>query len=57
MLFSLRIALKSLATHKMRTVLAMLGVFLGAFALTGVLHVTLEKSQEALPKKIPVKAG
>jgi HSP20 family molecular chaperone IbpA len=23
----------------------------------GVLHVTLEKSQEALPKKIPVKAG
>ena len=48
MLFSLRIALKSLATHKMRTVLAMLGVFLGAFALTGVLHVTLAMERKAV---------
>ena len=48
MLLSLRIALKSLATHKMRTVLAMLGVFLGAFALTGVLHVTLAMERKAV---------
>lgn len=44
----LRIALKSLATHKMRTLLAMLGVFLGAFALTGVLHVTLAMERKAV---------
>ncbi len=48
MLLSLRIALKSLATHKMRTILAMLGVFLGAFALTGVLHISLAMEQKAL---------
>ena len=48
MLLSLRIALKSLATHKMRTLLAMLGVFLGAFALTGVLHISLAMEQKAL---------
>ncbi|MHC1790830.1 ABC transporter permease [Solidesulfovibrio sp.] len=48
MLLSLRIALKALATHKMRTVLAMLGVFLGAFALTGVLHITLAMEQKAV---------
>ncbi|OLN30833.1 Cell division protein FtsX [Desulfovibrio sp. DV] len=48
MLFSLRIALKALATHKMRTVLAMLGVFLGAFALTGVLHISLAMEQKAV---------
>jgi putative ABC transport system permease protein len=38
--FGLRIALASLSTHKLRTVLAMLGVFLGALALTGVQHVS-----------------
>lgn len=38
--FSLRIALASLATHKLRAALAMLGVFLGALALTGVQHVS-----------------
>ena len=48
MLLSLRIALKALATHKMRTVLAMLGVFLGAFALTGVLHISLAMEQKAV---------
>jgi putative ABC transport system permease protein len=48
MLLSLRIALKALATHKMRTVLAMLGVFLGAFALTGVLHVSLAMERKAV---------
>jgi putative ABC transport system permease protein len=46
-LFSLRIALKSLATHKMRTLLAMLGVFLGALALTGVLHISLAMERKA----------
>ncbi len=48
MLLSLRIALKSLATHKMRTVLAMLGVFLGALALTGVLHISLAMERKAV---------
>jgi putative ABC transport system permease protein len=37
---SLRIALASLATHRLRTALAVLGVLFGAFVLTGVLHVT-----------------
>ena len=48
MLLSLRIALKALATHKMRTVLAMLGVFLGTFALTGVLHISLAMERKAV---------
>jgi len=46
--FSLRIALKSLTTHKMRTILAMLGVFLGALALTGVLHISLAMERKAV---------
>lgn len=48
MFFSLRIALRSLATHKMRTILAMLGVFLGALALTGVLHISLAMERKAV---------
>ena len=36
----LLIALRALAVHKVRTFLAMLGIFLGALALTGVLHVS-----------------
>ncbi|ABB38136.1 protein of unknown function DUF214 [Oleidesulfovibrio alaskensis G20] len=40
MLSGLRIARQSLSTHRMRTVLAMLGVFLGAMVLTGVLHIS-----------------
>lgn len=48
MLLSFRIALKSLATHKMRTLLAMLGVFLGALALTGVLHISLAMERKAV---------
>ncbi len=36
----LLIALKALAVHKGRAILAMLGIFLGALALTGVLHVS-----------------
>ncbi len=47
---SLRIALSSLATHKLRTVLAMLGVFLGALALTGVRHVS-----EAMVRKAEIE--
>lgn len=36
---NLRIALSSLKAHKWRAILAMLGVFLGALAFTGVQHV------------------
>lgn len=43
-----RLALHSLATHKLRTGLAMLGVFLGALALTGVLHVSLAMERKAI---------
>lgn len=50
MFFSLKIALHSLAAHKLRTVLAMLGVFLGALALTGVQHVS-----EAMLKKTEIE--
>jgi putative ABC transport system permease protein len=37
---NLRIAMSSLAAHKWRAILAMLGVFLGALAFTGVQHVS-----------------
>ncbi len=37
---NLRIALSSLSAHKWRAILAMLGVFLGALAFTGVQHVS-----------------
>jgi len=40
MLFSIKIALASLRAHRLRTVLAMLGVLLGALALTGVQHIS-----------------
>ena len=46
----LRIALRSLAAHRMRTVLAMLGVFLGALALTAVLHIS-----KAMVKKADIE--
>lgn len=36
----LKVALQAMSTHKMRTVLAMLGVFLGSLSLTGVMHVS-----------------
>lgn len=45
--FGLNIALASLRTHKLRTVLAMLGVFLGALALTGVQHVSMAMVRKA----------
>lgn len=41
------IAVRALATHKLRTALAMLGVFLGALALTGVTHVSKAMSLKA----------
>ncbi|UIJ37580.1 ABC transporter permease [Desulfobaculum bizertense] len=44
---SLRIALSSLRTHKLRTILAMLGVFLGALALTGVQHMSTAMVRKA----------
>jgi putative ABC transport system permease protein len=37
---SLKIALASLRAHRLRTLLAMIGVLLGALALTGVQHVS-----------------
>lgn len=40
MFFSLKIALSSLHAHRLRSILAMVGVFLGALALTGVQHVS-----------------
>jgi|GEM_PF-1818189 len=46
----LRIALRSLAAHRMRTALAMLGVFLGALALTAVLHIS-----KAMVKKADIE--
>ncbi|MDX9710870.1 MAG: ABC transporter permease [Trichloromonas sp.] len=45
---SLKIALSSLRAHRLRTLLAMIGVLLGALALTGVQHVSksmLEKTE------------
>ncbi|MCA1944497.1 MAG: ABC transporter permease [Desulfovibrio sp.] len=47
MWLSLKIALASLAVHKLRTILAMLGVFLGALALTGVQHVSQSMVRQA----------
>jgi len=38
--FDLKIAVASLQTHRLRTILAVAGVFLGAFALSGVEHAT-----------------
>ncbi len=44
---TLRVALASLAAHKLRAAMAILGVFLGALALTGVRHVTLGMVRKA----------
>lgn len=40
MFLNVKIALQSLSVHKVRTILAMLGIFLGALAFTGVQHVS-----------------
>ena len=45
--FSLKIALASTAVHKLRAVLAVLGVFLGALAFTGVQHASLAMVKKA----------
>ena len=37
----------SLKTHKLRTALAMLGVFLGVLTLTGVQHVSISRVRKA----------
>ncbi|MDO9083357.1 MAG: ABC transporter permease, partial [Humidesulfovibrio sp.] len=54
MLLDLKIALASLAAHKLRAVLAMLGVFLGALAFNGVQHVAdaMYKNAEAEAEKL-----
>ena len=51
MLLDLKIALASLAAHKLRATLAMLGVFLGALAFNGVQHVA-----EAMYKNAEIEA-
>lgn len=51
MFLNLRIAVKSLAVHKLRAVLAVLGVFLGALAFSGVQHVS-----QALERKAELEA-
>lgn len=54
MLLDLKIALSSLAAHKLRAVLAMLGVFLGALSFNGVQHVAeaMYKGAEAEAEKL-----
>lgn len=54
MLLDLKIALSSLAAHKLRAVLAMLGVFLGALSFNGVQHVAeaMYKGAEAEADKL-----
>ena len=46
MFLNLRIAVKSLAVHKLRAILAMLGVFLGALAFSGCLLYTSDAADE-----------
>ncbi len=43
----LLIAIRALMVHKIRTFLAMLGIFLGALALTGVLHISTSLARKA----------
>ncbi len=54
MLLDLKIALASLSAHKLRAVLAMLGVFLGALSFNGVQHVSeaMYKNAEAEAEKL-----
>jgi len=54
MLLDLKIALASLSAHKLRAVLAMLGVFLGALSFNGVQHVAeaMYKNAEAEADKL-----
>jgi putative ABC transport system permease protein len=54
MLLDLKIALASLSAHKLRAVLAMLGVFLGALSFNGVQHVAqaMYKNAEVESEKL-----
>jgi len=54
MLLDLKIALSSLSAHKLRAILAMLGVFLGALSFNGVQHVSeaMYKNAEAEAEKL-----
>jgi putative ABC transport system permease protein len=54
MLLDLKIALASLSAHKIRAILAMLGVFLGALSFNGVQHVAeaMYKNAEAEAEKL-----
>jgi putative ABC transport system permease protein len=54
MLLDLKIALSSLSAHKLRAVLAMLGVFLGALSFNGVQHVStaMYRAAEAEAEKL-----
>jgi len=54
MLLDLKIALASLSAHKLRAMLAMLGVFLGALSFNGVQHVAeaMYKNAEAEAEKL-----
>lgn len=54
MLLDLKIALSSLSAHKLRALLAMLGVFLGALSFNGVQHVSeaMLKAAEAEADKL-----
>jgi len=54
MLLDLKIAKASLSAHKLRAVLAMLGVFLGALSFNGVQHVSqaMYKNAEAEAEKL-----
>jgi putative ABC transport system permease protein len=54
MLLDLKITLASLSAHKLRAVLAMLGVFLGALSFNGVQHVAeaMYKNAEAEAAKL-----
>ena len=54
---SLLIALRALAVHKVRTILAMLGIFLGALALTGVLHISNSLTLKAEWDKVSAEHG
>lgn len=54
MLLDLKIAVSSLAAHKLRALLAMLGVFLGALSFNGVQHVSeaMHRAAEAEAEKL-----
>lgn len=61
---NLRIAVKALAAHRLRSILAMLGVFLGTLVLTAITHIGAammeqadEETQKLGPNLVQVRAG